>query len=75
MKLVDIYLTTISVEIRFLGDFELLSLKTCSLHHEKLFKQEFKDISSQVLNNFFSASDIRLRVANVVADHDDLLTQ
>ena len=36
----------------------LLSLTTCSLYHEKLFILKFKVISSQVLNNFFSASDI-----------------
>ena len=47
------HLTTISVELGFLWDFVLLSLKTCSLYHEKLFIQKFKDISSQVLNNFF----------------------
>ena len=41
------YLTTISVELRFMGDFELLSVKNCSLYHEKLFIQEFKDISKQ----------------------------
>ena len=41
-----------------MGDFELLSVKNCSLCHEKLFIQELKDISSQVLNYFFSASDI-----------------
>ena len=52
------YLTTISTELGFLGNFVLLLLKTCSLYHEKLFIQKFKDINSQVLNNFFSASDI-----------------
>ena len=52
------YLTTIPVEPGFLWHFVRLSLKTCSLYHEKLFIQKFKDISSQVLNNFFSASDI-----------------
>ena len=41
------YLTTISVGLRFLSDFELLSVKNCSLYHEKLFIQEFKDISKQ----------------------------
>ena len=35
-----------------------LSLKTCALYHEKLFIQKVNDISSQVFNNFFSASDI-----------------
>ena len=52
------YLTTISVELGFLWDFVLLLLKTCSLYHEKLFIQVVNDISSQVFNNFFSASDI-----------------
>ena len=52
------YLTTIPVEPGFLWDFDLLSLKTCSLYHEQIFIQKFKDISSQVLNNIFSASDI-----------------
>ena len=52
------YLTTITVELGFLGKFVLLSLKTCSLYHENLSIQKFKVISSQVLNNFFSASDI-----------------
>ena len=41
-----------------MGDFVLLLLKTCSLYHEKLFIQVVNDISSQVFNNFFSASDI-----------------
>jgi len=41
----------------FLWDFVRLSLKTCSLYHEKLFIQVVNDISSQVFNNFFSASD------------------
>ena len=41
------YLTTISVGLRFLSDFELLSVKNCSLYHEKLFIQKFKDISKQ----------------------------
>jgi hypothetical protein len=57
-KLVRYNLTTIPVEPGFLWDFVLFSLKTCSLYHEKLFIQTFKVISSQVLNNFFSASDI-----------------
>ena len=52
------YLTTITVKLGFLGDFVLLLLKTCSLYHEKLFIQKVNDISSQVFNNFFSASDI-----------------
>ena len=52
------YLTTIPVEPGFLWEFVLLSIKTCSLYHEKLFIQKFKVISSQVLNNLFSASDI-----------------
>ena len=52
-----IHLTTISVELGFLWDFVILSLKTCSLYHEKLFILEINDISSQVSNNFFSASD------------------
>ena len=51
-------LTTISTELGFLGKFVRLLLKTCSLYHEKLFIQVVNDISSQVFNNFFSASDI-----------------
>ena len=50
--------TTITVELGFLVKFGLLSLKTCTLYHEKLFIQVVNDISSQVFNNFFSASDI-----------------
>ena len=50
-------LTTISVELGFLWDFVCLSLKTCSLYHEKLIIQVGNDISSQVFNIFFSASD------------------
>ena len=49
------FLTTF---FQFLWDFVLLKLKTCSLYHENLFIQKFKVISSQVLNNFFSTSDI-----------------
>ena len=52
------HLTTITTEPGFLGNFVLLLLKTCSLYHEKLFIQVVNDISSQVFNNFFSASDI-----------------
>ena len=51
-------LTTISIELEFLWDFVRLSLKTCSLYYEKLFIQEVNDISIQVFNIFFSASDI-----------------
>ena len=51
-------LTTMPVEPGFLWDFVLLSLKTCSLYHEKLFLQKFKVISSQVLNNISFCSDI-----------------
>ena len=51
------YLTTISTELGFLWDFVPLSLKTCALYHEKLFIQVVNDISTQVFNNFFSASD------------------
>jgi hypothetical protein len=51
------HLNTISVELEFLWDFVLLSLKTCSVYHEKLFIQVVNDISTQVFNNFFSASD------------------
>ena len=51
------HLNTISVELEFLWDFVLLSLKTCSVYHEKLFIQVVNDISSQVFNNFISASD------------------
>ena len=50
-----VHLTTIPVELGFLWDFVLLLLKTC---HEKLFIQKVNDVSSQVFNNFFSASDI-----------------
>ena len=55
---VSLNLTTIAIGSGFLGDFVLLLLKTCSLYHEKLFIQVVNDISSQVFNNFFSASDI-----------------
>jgi hypothetical protein len=50
--------STISTELGFLWDFVRLSLKTCSFYHEKLFIQVVNDISTQVFNNFFSASDI-----------------
>ena len=53
-----IYLTTIPVELGFLVDFELLKLKTCSLHHENLLIPEVNDIITQALKSFFSASDI-----------------
>ena len=52
------HLTTITTGPGFLGNFVRLSLKTCSRYHEKLFIQVVNDISSQVFNNFFSASDI-----------------
>ena len=52
------HLTTITTGPGFLWEFVRLSLKTCSLYHEKLFIQVVNDISSQVFNNFFSASDI-----------------
>ena len=52
------YLTTITTRPGFLGNFVLLLLKTCSLYHEKLFIHVVNDISSQVFNNFSSASDI-----------------
>ena len=52
------YLTTITTGPEFLGKFVLLLLKTCSLFHEKLFIQVVNDNTSQVFNNFFSASDI-----------------
>ena len=52
------YLTTISTEPKILWEFGLQKLKTCSLYHENLFIQKVKVISTQVLNNFFSASDI-----------------
>ena len=54
----SIHLTTISVELGFLWDFVRLSLKTCTLYHEKIFIQVVNDISTQVFNNFFSTSDI-----------------
>ena len=52
------YLTTITTGPGFLVNFVLLLLKTSSLYHEKLFMHVVNDISSQVFNNFFSASDI-----------------
>ena len=51
-------LTTITTGPGFLGNFVLLLLKTCSLYHEKLFIKVVNDISTQVFNNFFSASDL-----------------
>ena len=51
-------LTTITTGPGFLWDFVLLLLKTCSLYHEKLFIKVVNDISTQVFNNFFSASDL-----------------
>ena len=51
-------LTTITTGPGFLGKFVRLSLKTCSLYHEKLFIQVVNDISSQFFKNFFSASNI-----------------
>ena len=51
-------LTAISTEPKILWEFGLQKLKTCSLYHENLFIQKVKVISTQVLNNFFSASDI-----------------
>ena len=53
-----IHLTTISTEPKVLWEFGLQKLKTCSFYHENLFLQKVKVISTQVLNNFFSASDI-----------------
>ena len=53
-----LHLITIPVELGFLWEFELLKLKTCSLHHENLFTQKFKVISNQVLNNILTALDI-----------------
>ena len=44
-------LTTITVEVGFLGDFVFLFLNTCSLFHGKIFIHK-------VFDNFFSASDI-----------------
>ena len=51
------YLTTISTELKTLWEFCLQKLKTCSLYHENLFIQKVKVISTQVFNNFISASD------------------
>ena len=51
-------LTTISTEPKILWEFGLQKLKTYSLYHENLFIQKVKVLSTQVLNNFFSASDI-----------------
>ena len=53
------HLTTIHIELGFLRHFELFKLKTCSLYHENLFIQKLQGISSQVVNNCFSASDVR----------------
>ena len=39
-------------------EFRPSKTQTCSLYHENLFIQKVKVISTQVLNNFFSASDI-----------------
>ena len=36
------HLTTITVELGFLGKFVFLSLKTCTLYHENLFKFSVK---------------------------------
>ena len=55
------YLTTIT---GFLWEFIHLSLKTCSLYHEKLFIQVVNDKSTQVFYNFFSASDIMEAVSS-----------
>ena len=52
-NLINDHLTTITTEPRFLWDFVRLSLKTCSLYHEKLFIQVVNDISSQVFNKLF----------------------
>ena len=60
------HLTTIPVEMGFLWDFVPLKLKTCSLYRDNLCIQKFKVISSQVLNNFFSASDIMEAVSIVM---------
>ena len=54
----NLHLTTNPVELGFIWHIEVLKLKTCSLYHEKLLVQKFKVIISQVLDNFFSASDI-----------------
>ena len=53
-----INLTTITTGPGFLWEFVRLSLKACSLYHEKLFIKVVNDISSQVFNNSLSASDI-----------------
>ena len=53
-----VHLTTISTEPKILWELGLQKLKTCSLYHENIFIQKVKVISTQVLNNFFSASDI-----------------
>ena len=42
----------------FLWEFAFLKFKTCSFYHEKLFKQKFNDMITQVLNGFYSAYDI-----------------
>ena len=41
-----------------LGEFEVPKLKTYSLYHENLFIQKVNDMIAQVLENFFSVSDI-----------------
>ena len=58
-----IYLTTITTGPGFLCEFVRLSLKTCSVYHEKLSIQVVNGISSQIFNNYFSASDRRLSEA------------
>ena len=52
------YLTTIPVVVGVQTKSELLKLKTCSLYHENLLLQKFNDMITQVLKQFFSASDI-----------------
>ena len=56
LGMIVVNITTIPVEQKILTKFGLLKLKTCSLYHEILFIQKVKVISTQVLNNFFSAS-------------------
>ena len=43
----------ITVELGFLGKFALLSLKTCTLYHEKLFKFSLKSYAARFLTTFF----------------------
>ena len=47
-----VHLTTIPVVVGVSTEFEILKLRTCSIYHENLLLQKFKDII-QVLKYFF----------------------